>query len=172
MLFSLFASSTNVPTFSCVPTNKSVPRLMMFSPNHTPNQKGSAVSMGGGESPDKILHVMWFNNDEIIPQPSKLQRLWPAERTVLFSPYLCVLGGYWCSCKKHASLQATDTIGGRFYTDNAHSSAAECQRERHLLFFLLTWNAQAGMLSATTATTAALGHSMQHISANVKNCSH
>lgn len=89
MLFSLFVP-TNVPIFSFVPTNISNQSPIMFAPNHIPNQKHSAVCMGGRRitrqnSACRVVQQSWSYT-----QALKLQQLRPAERTPLLSWYPCV----------------------------------------------------------------------------------
>lgn len=71
MLFSLFVP-TNVPIFPFVPTNISDQSPIMFAPNHIPNQKHSAVCMGGEEN-----HQTKF----CMPCGSTIMKLHPSPET-------------------------------------------------------------------------------------------
>lgn len=122
MLFSLFVP-TNVPIFSFVPTNISDQSPIIFSPNHIPNQKHSAVCMGGEEN-----HQTKF----CMPCGSTIMKLHPSPETTAVATCrkdtvaqfisLCVLGGYLCSCKKHTSPQAIHTTMEDAFTQEAHTA--------------------------------------------------
>lgn len=125
---------------------------------------------GGVESPDKILHAMWFKNHEITPQPLKLQQLWPTERTLLLSSYPCVLGGYLCSCKKHTSLQAIYTTMEDAFTQEVHTAVLLNAEGNNT--FCFSSSLEMLKLECFQQPQWLWDTPLWDISANVKNCSH